>query len=329
MQIKSHVFYYAVILLLLCVVACDAASERKKIVQAKSFDSLVHHLSNDDIEIVAFALWHMETIDDNRVPDLFISIWEKDGKYRDHYDKDIEENILIKMTCAQALIQFGYFFSNDAQHYLLSKTTDTREHVRKKAAELLASAGSVPAVKAMIYMLENDTDRVSISAFESLLLVANKRKRLLDKKAVLSAQEYIRHMEDNLSSYSSAMQNYIQNIGQDKYDFDTALLALGREKPLRYKSIRVYPDTLRLLQPYIDSGDLYAMYLVGKKYLDGDEVKKDPAKGETLLLESAENGYAYAYYELAKRYRTGNGVSKNTDKEFLYRKLYSETKGSD
>jgi TPR repeat protein len=319
-QLKKILF--ASMCFMLLVQACSADSDRQLIISADSFDELTQFLGNQDIEIVAFTLWRMQSIDDNRVPDLFISLWEKDGKYREYYNKNIEENVLIRMVVASALIQYGYYYSNQVEQYLIQKAHDSREKVRAKAAEMLSSAGSVEAVEILSRLLESDSVNVSIRAFDSLLLIANNKKRLIEPSAVLFAQGKVKQITNNLSLYNPVVQQY---INKNKYKADYLIQSTRKENIRFFPSQRVYPPTARLLRPYVEKGDPYATYLMGIKYLDGDEVERDSQAGVKLLLDAATGGYSHSYYELAERYRDGNGVQKDSDKEFHYRKLLSKS----
>jgi TPR repeat protein len=310
--------------LVLIVPSCEFQSDRDVIIGTNSFDVLMKYLDSDDVNIIALTLWRMESIDDDRVPDLFISIWEKDGKYKKYYNADIENNILIKLIVASALIQFGYYYSESCESYILSESTDSRVNVRMKVAEVLASSYSIKGVNALYDFVLNDVDQVSIRAFDSLLVIAKEQRRLLDRDAILLARQYITKVYGNHDFASNKFKIYIENINEHDVEFNDSVSDVFNETENTYKSIKVYPETLRLLKPYADNNDPYAKYVIGIKYLDGDEVGIDQEMGVRLLLEAAKDGYSNAYYELSVRYATGKGVPINHELEIYYRKLLSK-----
>lgn len=305
----------------LILISCELQSDSDFIIKTTDIEKLLKYLGDEDISIVALTLWHMESIDDQQAPDIFISLWEQDGKYNEYYSTNIEDNVLIKLVVASALIQYGYYFSEDNEKYILSQTSSSRIHVRAKATEVLASVGSVKAVEELYRLVLND--EVSRIAFDSLLMIAREEKRILDSDAILLARKYVKNIYSQRHLESNYLNNYIVKI--NPIEFENGVSDPYKEWEITYESLKVYPKTLRLLKPYSDNNDAYAKYIIGLKYLDGYEVNFDSQRGVDLLLDAAELGYTQAYYELAKRYSTGNGVIQDQRLALYYRELLSKS----
>jgi hypothetical protein len=256
-----------------------------------------------------------------RVLILISSLYLLLGCKQNYYNPEFEDNLLIKMVVGQGLVQYGYFYSKDVEDFILINTNDLRPYVRSKAVEILASIGTVSSVEMLTKVFFNDIDMISIRAFDSLLSIARGQKRILPDSGVLLAQEKVMDTYKECDSLSPQVSDYIKNIHKNGFKFKKFVESNNKEGIHVYPSTKVFPLSIRLLQPYVEAGDPYALYMVGIKYLDGDEVDADMEKGLSYLIASAKGGYVDAYYELAQRYGTGEGVPIDKEKELHYRRL--------
>lgn len=63
----------------------------------------------------------------------------------------------------------------------------------------------------------------------------------------------------------------------------------------------------------VEHGDASTQFLMGKSYMLGGSVKKDPAKAFAWFYKAAEQGYSPAQYYLGACYQQGVGVKKNEE----------------
>jgi TPR repeat protein len=82
-------------------------------------------------------------------------------------------------------------------------------------------------------------------------------------------------------------------------------------------AIMLLPGRLQAVDPLralADRGDPAAQYRLGMDYLNGRNVRKDPAKAVYWLRKSAMQGYSWAQVWLGLAYKNGWGVPKNGKK---------------
>ena len=72
-----------------------------------------------------------------------------------------------------------------------------------------------------------------------------------------------------------------------------------------------YAKARKYFEMAASRGNIEAMYLLGKMYLDGKGIDKDVAKADKLFLESADKGYHKSQYSLGLLYLEGKGVEED------------------
>ncbi|MGI9278636.1 MAG: tetratricopeptide repeat protein [Endozoicomonas sp.] len=105
-----------------------------------------------------------------------------------------------------------------------------------------------------------------------------------------------------------------------------SLLVTGKAKPENSS------QTLSLLQPLANKGDVQAELMLGKAYRDGlGGVAKDPKKGfELIELAAGRQGKnAEAQYELGKSYYKGAGTDRNLIAAYMWTSLSLEDSEGD
>lgn len=110
-------------------------------------------------------------------------------------------------------------------------------------------------------------------------------------------------------------------------------VAWGQQKyssPSEALAAKDYPAAIELLRKDARRGDLRAAQQIGKLYLDGEGVDKDPAQALEWLLRAAKpdirrarfkKGLPDAQIEVAKMYREGIGTAPNPRKAIRWYEL--------
>lgn len=88
-------------------------------------------------------------------------------------------------------------------------------------------------------------------------------------------------------------------------------------------------EKVRWLKKAVDKGEDYAMWNLGKLYLEGEGVEKDTEKGVDLIIKGAEYGCIGAINDLAYKYRYGIDVEQNTEEALKWYKKGVEDGDSD
>lgn len=105
-----------------------------------------------------------------------------------------------------------------------------------------------------------------------------------------------------------------------------SLLVAGKAKPENAS------QTLSLLEPLANQGNVQAELLLGKAYREGlGGVTKDPGKGFELIERAAgrEGKSAEAQYELGKSYYEGAGTDRNLIAAYIWTALSLEDSAGD
>jgi TPR repeat protein len=83
----------------------------------------------------------------------------------------------------------------------------------------------------------------------------------------------------------------------------------------RYRSANLI-KAMRFLEKSAENGHTEAQVELGKKFMNGDGIEKNPSKAIDWFNKAAELGYAKAQYELGLCYMADNGVEKDYIKAF-------------
>src|SRR5260370_40651111 len=92
----------------------------------------------------------------------------------------------------------------------------------------------------------------------------------------------------------------------------------GGEDALAAYSRGDYKTALKLLAPMAEDGNTFAEFTIGKMYVNGEGVARDPKKGSVYIKRAADKGLAIAQYHLARLYIEGNGVIKDAAQAAVY-----------
>src|SRR5437879_2834908 len=103
----------------------------------------------------------------------------------------------------------------------------------------------------------------------------------------------------------------------------------GGEDALAAYSRGDYKTALKLLGPMAEDGNTFAEFTIGKMYVYGEGVSKDPKKGAVFIKRAADKGLAIAQYHLARLYTEGLGVPQDPVQAALYNKKAAEQDDSD
>ena len=90
-----------------------------------------------------------------------------------------------------------------------------------------------------------------------------------------------------------------------------------------------YKTALKLLLPMAEEGNSFAEFTIGKMYVYGEGIPKDPKKGIFYMQRAADKGLAIAQYHLAQVYTKGLGVPKNPTTAALYYQKAAEQGDAD
>lgn len=133
--------------------------------------------------------------------------------------------------------------------------------------------------------------------------------------------------------YEYQMAKRCFNSNSESFDIPLGLKHLNESAQLNYefalyKLGRFYMDgehvkkdlykAEELLSKASDMENCYAQYRLAKLYLDNNSDLFDVTKGLELLHKSANNGYKYALYQLGKIYYNGKYVEKDINKAIQY-----------
>src|SRR5437660_391641 len=87
--------------------------------------------------------------------------------------------------------------------------------------------------------------------------------------------------------------------------------APGGEDALAAYSRGDYKTALKLLGPMAEDGNTFAEFTIGKMYVYGEGVSKDPKRGAVFIQKAADKGLAIAQYHMGRLYTEGLGVPKD------------------
>ena len=133
------------------------------------------------------------------------------------------------------------------------------------------------------------------------------------KNAVIREAEHIRM--NSFSFEDEEMQDDGEQISV--YDMSYACQDLQSVANDESYPLEERDEAAEQLEQLAEDGDVYAQYIIGTAYRDGELLIPDadvhnPAKGIYWLKRSADNGNDYAAYRLGKEYLSGKNVSKDT-----------------
>src|SRR2546421_727041 len=72
-----------------------------------------------------------------------------------------------------------------------------------------------------------------------------------------------------------------------------------------------YKTAMKLLKPMAEQGNSFAQFTIGKMYLNGEGIPKDPVKAAANFKLAATQGLAVAQLNLGRLYAEGQGVAKD------------------
>lgn len=72
-----------------------------------------------------------------------------------------------------------------------------------------------------------------------------------------------------------------------------------------------YPKALAIYRPLADKGDAFAQWMLGRMYLEGLGVPKDPEQAQRLLRQAANQGNASLQFQLGTVYLGGSALTQN------------------
>lgn len=139
--------------------------------------------------------------------------------------------------------------------------------------------------------------------------------------------------ENHPGLYEYQMAKMCLNTNSESYDVVLGIKYLKESADLGYefaiyKLGKFYLDgeyvkkdlhkAEELLTKASDINNCYAQYRLAKLYLDNNSNLFDSVKGLDYLLKSASNGYKYALYQLGKIYYNGVFVEKDINKAIQY-----------
>ena len=139
--------------------------------------------------------------------------------------------------------------------------------------------------------------------------------------------------ENHPGLYEYQMAKMCLNTSSESYDVVLGIKYLKESADLGYefaiyKLGKFYMDgeyvkkdlhkAKKLLTKVSDMNNCYAQYRLAKLYLDNNSDLFDSVKGLDYLLKSASNGYKYALYQLGKIYYNGVFVEKDINKAIQY-----------
>lgn len=139
--------------------------------------------------------------------------------------------------------------------------------------------------------------------------------------------------ENHPGLYEYQMAKMCLNTSSESYDVVLGIKYLKESADLGYefaiyKLGKFYMDgeyvkkdlhkAKKLLTKVSDINNCYAQYRLAKLYLDNNSDLFDSVKGLDYLLKSASNGYKYALYQLGKIYYNGVFVEKDINKAIQY-----------
>ena len=139
--------------------------------------------------------------------------------------------------------------------------------------------------------------------------------------------------ENHPGLYEYQMAKMHLNLKSESFDVKSGLEYLNKSASLGYeyalyKIGKFYMDgeyvktdlhkAEELLLKASDMDNCYSQYILAKLYLDNDSNLFGVAKGLDLLHKSANNGYKYALYQLGKIYYNGKYVDKDILKTINY-----------
>src|SRR5262249_44968028 len=84
--------------------------------------------------------------------------------------------------------------------------------------------------------------------------------------------------------------------------------APGGEDALAAYSRGDFKTAMKLLAPMAEDGNTFAEFTIGKMYLNGEGVAKDPKKGAVYIQRAADKGLAVAQFHMGRIYLEGIGV---------------------
>ena len=139
--------------------------------------------------------------------------------------------------------------------------------------------------------------------------------------------------ENHPGLYEYQMAKMCLNTNSESYDIELGIKFLKESADLGYefaiyKLGKYYMDgeyvkkdlhkAEKLLSKASDTDNCYAQYRLAKLYLDNNSDLFDSAKGLDYLFKSASDGYKYALYQLGKIYYNGKYVEKDINKAIQY-----------
>lgn len=120
--------------------------------------------------------------------------------------------------------------------------------------------------------------------------------------------------------FTNIYNNEKNPSGESYYNFASTFLIKN------YSSLNIDIDKKRGIQYLIKSAELYyppAQYLLGVKYLIGDDINKDIELGISMILKAADANIAEAFGSIGQLYELGVGFEINHQKAFEnYKKSY-------
>src|SRR6266851_6407786 len=98
----------------------------------------------------------------------------------------------------------------------------------------------------------------------------------------------------------------------------------GGEDALAAYSRGDYKTAIKLLGPMAEDGNTFAEFTIGKMYVYGEGVAKDPKRGSVFIKRAADKGLAIAQYHMGRLYTEGLGVPQDAVQAAFYNQKAAE-----